>query len=39
MQLEDIDQLYAAEPNPSLDVIDQHFFKALRVFLSIINTS
>ena len=39
MQQEDIDRLRAADPDPRLDVMDKHFVKALRVFLSTTNTS
>jgi hypothetical protein len=39
MQQEDIDRLRAAEPDPRLDVMDKHFIKALRIFLSTTSAS
>src|SRR5258708_13800640 len=37
MRQEDIDRLHMAEPDPCLDVVNRHFVKALRVFLSTTN--
>jgi len=39
MQQEDIDRLCAAKPDPCYDVMDKHFLKAFRVFLSTTNAS
>ena len=39
MQQEDIDRLRAAEHDPCHDVMDKHFLKAFRVFLSTTNAS
>lgn len=39
MQQNDIDRLRAADADPRLDIMDRHFIKALRVFLSTTNTS
>ena len=39
MRQEDIDRLHAAEPDLRLDIMDEHFVKALRVFLSTTNAS
>jgi hypothetical protein len=39
MQPEDIERLRAAEPDPRLDVMDNHFVKALNLFLSTTNAS
>ena len=39
MRPDDIERLRAAEPDPLLDVQDNHFVKALRTFLSTTNSS
>jgi len=39
MQQGDIDHLHAAEPDPCLDITDEHFDKAFGLFMSTTNTS
>ena len=39
MRQEDIEHLRAAEPDPRLDVMDKHFIKSMRIFLSTTNSS
>ena len=39
MRPEDIERLRAADPDPRLDVMDEHFVKALQLFLSTTNAS
>ena len=39
MRPQDIERLRTADPDPRLDIMDSHFIKALRVFLSTTNAS